>query len=455
MSLETFKQQLEKFVSTEIPEVIAIKGDWGVGKTYGWNKLLLDTTRGNRNIFERYSYISLFGINSLDSLKFSIFENIVDRELIGEQPSVETLKKSTTSLLKRLGRKSYQTFKASSIVSGFNPAIQSLFFLSLNKVLICIDDLERRGCNLEIKDIMGLVSLLKEKKNCKIVLLLNENEEGSGDYEVYKEKVIDIELEFSPTSAECASIAYEKNDFEFSTLAQLTQNLNIRNIRVLKKIERLVELAIPLMREYEEELQYQVIHSLSLYSWCYYCSRTNGDVPTIDYVTNISFTLFGIGEKEDDEEKIKWNSILQSYGYKMTGELDLVLAQAVKSGYFTDDDFHREATKKNKEILASKSENSFHQTWRLYHNSFDDNEGEVVNSLYNSLKENVHHVSLTNLNGTVTLFRELGYNDKASEIIDYYAESRRKETGLFNLNGNNFFWRCKRSRTSGKIYFYL
>lgn len=54
----------------------------------------------------RYSYVSLFGIKSLNDLKFTIFANTVTKEIIGENASLETFKENASSLFEKLGRKS-------------------------------------------------------------------------------------------------------------------------------------------------------------------------------------------------------------------------------------------------------------------------------------------------------------------------------------------------------------
>ncbi|MCA6518599.1 MAG: NTPase, partial [Pseudanabaena sp. M110S1SP2A07QC] len=104
MSIEIIKQQINKFVSHDTPEVIAIKGEWGVGKTYAWNTFLSDAQKENRVALKKYSYVSMFGINSLDAFKYAIFENVIDRELIGVGANVETFKQNTSSLLEKLTR---------------------------------------------------------------------------------------------------------------------------------------------------------------------------------------------------------------------------------------------------------------------------------------------------------------------------------------------------------------
>jgi len=440
MSIEVIRNQIEAFISSPTAEVMAIKGDWGVGKTYTWKKYLKNAKDSGHVGMERYSYVSLFGINSLDAFKYSIFENVVSKDLIGTEASIETFKENTSGIIESFGRKAINLFKGGPFLKGFSPAIESLSFLSLNKTIICIDDLERKGSKLDIKDVLGLVSLLKEQKNCKVVLLLNDGEDGLDDYVKYREKVIDIELKFDPTSDECTDIAYDGSGYHDDLLKEFTNKLGIRNIRVLKKIERLVNLSQQLTSDFEDEIKYQVVHSIALFSWCYYCSSSDEEVPPLSFVTKSGYSLFGIGDEKDEEEKEKkWKARIREYGYQLTDELDLLLAEAVRTGFFVERTFNIEASKKNGEILSAKSEGSFSDAWSLYHDSFDNNEEAVINGLYESFKKNFKHISLTNLNGTVTLFRELGEDDKATEIIDLYIKERRDETGLFNLKQNNFF----------------
>lgn len=438
MTIEIVKIQIQEFLNSDKPEVLAIKGAWGVGKTYSWNKFLLDAKAEERVALKRYSYVSLFGINSLNALKYTIFEHIIKREMIGAEASVDTFKDNATGLLEIMGRKSLSMFRGTSIIKNFTPAIESLSFLSLNNLLICIDDLERRGSGLSIKDVLGLVTQLKEQKKCKIILLLNDKEEGLEDYRKYREKVIDIELKFEPTAKESADIAFNGDTPVAELVSDLTQRLDIINIRVLKKIERLVVLAHPLIKEYESEIAYQVTHSIVLYSWCYYCSADGA--PSLDYVTNLGYDFWGIGDEEEkDDIKKKWKTTVSNYKYMQTDELDLVIAEAVRTGYIIEEKLKKEAAKKNDEILASKSSGSFSRAWRLYHDSFDSNKDEVISGLYESFMRNVKNITPINLNGTVRLFKELGESEKASKIIEHYINERQEEKELFNMEENNFF----------------
>jgi hypothetical protein len=433
MSIEVVKKQVHAFLKKDDPEVLSIKGDWGVGKTFTW-KQYLSQYKSDISL-NRYSYVSLFGINSIDDLKFAIFENIIKKELIGKEANLDTFKENTLSLFEKYSRKSSGFFSKNPITKGFAPALESISFFSLNKVLICLDDLERKGNKLEVKEILGLVSLLKEQKGCKVVFLLNDNEEGIEDYRKYREKVIDIELEFSPSPEECAETAFNGNDWLTNTLKELSLKLKIRNIRVLKKIQRLAKELFVITKEYEVEVKYQAIHSLVLFSWCFYCSKDNEDTPSLDYTTGRGYRSLGLGDKEEKSSKNKaWDSILRHYKYFVTDELDLEIKQAVMTGYFIEESVKERANSKNREVIASKAEGSFTKAWELYHYSLESNKDEVISALYSSLERNAEYISPMNLNGTVTLFRELGEDQKANEIIDIYIDKRKGTPAIFNLD---------------------
>jgi hypothetical protein len=436
MSIEIIKSQIQQFVRSPTSEVMAIRGGWGVGKTYSWNKFLFEEKQ--KIALKKYSYVSLFGLSSLDALKDSIFAQAIDTKLIGDGATVETFIDNTSSLLESYGRKFLDIVKESPRLKDFAGAIESLSFLSLNETLICIDDLERRGKSLCLGDVLGLVSLLKEQKKCKVVLLLNDSKGEMVEYHTYREKVIDLELEFAPTAEESALIAFDNSEPEMISLGRLTKKLNINNIRILKKIERLVRLIKPLLKGYEQEIMEQAIQSLTLFTWCYYCSSVGA--PPLDFVTSQRYRLKGIGVIQDEtEEHKKWKSILNDYGYELTDDLDLVLVDAVRTGYFVEAYIKREASKKDELIKAAISACSFTKAWDFYSDSFDDNLDEVISTIYASFMANIENISSLNLNATVIFFRELGEGAKATEMIDAFIEKRKEEKKIFDISRSNPF----------------
>ena len=89
MSIDLVRSEIERFLSTDEPEVICISGAWGVGKTFAWNTFLKDAQVRKKIALGRYSYVSLFGVNSLEEFKYSIFENSSNPQTLASSPALK------------------------------------------------------------------------------------------------------------------------------------------------------------------------------------------------------------------------------------------------------------------------------------------------------------------------------------------------------------------------------
>lgn len=96
MSVIQVEKALHDFAVKQMGSAIVLKGEWGTGKTHLWNSIIAN----HKSRFARanYSYVSLFGINSLADLKRSIFENTVPSRKAGDV----TTKDSVIDNLKKL-----------------------------------------------------------------------------------------------------------------------------------------------------------------------------------------------------------------------------------------------------------------------------------------------------------------------------------------------------------------
>ncbi len=435
MSIEIIQQQIERFLASEAPEVMSIMGSWGVGKTYAWNKYLVNAKNQRKIALSKYSYVSLFGINSLDDLKFAIFENTVERKLIGRRPSVESFKTNTSELLKTFGKKSLSLGPSPALLDHYHSMIDSLSYLSLGKAIICIDDFERKSKNIDAQDILGLISQLKEQKRCKVVLILNEENlcQGSSiDYVKLREKVIDTELRFNPNAADCIQIALN-DDRIGRLLGENIAKLQINNIRIIKKIEKLAGLLAPLLKDYDEQVFARALHSLTLLTWCYYSQ--SAEVPAYDFVLSRT-SAFGDLDNELPltTRQQGWSAILRRYDNYALDDFDLQVARLVENGYLHEADLQEAAAALQEKIFAARCEDSFQEAWRKFNESFEDNTQDVIHCLSESFQNNARYISPANLDGTVRLLRNLGKNRMATRIIDLYIEKREKDLELFNLD---------------------
>ena len=160
MSTELVKKELFQFLSSAVPEVLCIKGPWGVGKTYLWKKCLVDASSRNGGIaVGRCAYVSLFGVNSLEELKYSIFENTVKPEQIAAGASLDTLKAVVEST-EGLGRRHAWLLNLFPLTRNALAGAAPGLFLTVRNPIVCIDDLERKGNKLDAGDVLGLASQL-------------------------------------------------------------------------------------------------------------------------------------------------------------------------------------------------------------------------------------------------------------------------------------------------------
>jgi len=439
MTLSVVKAEIERFLRSEEAEVLVLKGGWGTGKTFTWKKLIAEFVSRESLPTIRYSYVSLFGVNSLQDFKFLLFQQSVPNSTIGNDPSISAFRENALGFSETFARKGFNWFAKLPILKDFSSEVRSLAFLSIKKTLVCVDDFERKAKELEARDVLGLISQLKEEKGCKVVLIMNDgglDEADFKEFEKYREKVIDIELGFDPNVEECISIGLDSEDELDRKLEPKLLKLGIKNIRVIFRIKRLIRIVLPHLREFEPEILDQAIHTIALFSWCYLSDDSVS--PNYDFVKNSGLKLMGLSDDEISDVEKAWSGILQDYGFISVDEFDLVLADVVETGYVNPNSFSNPLSALNAQLLANKGEKSFSEAWHHYHDSFDNNQEEVINLIYERFRENVKYISALNLNGTVSLLRELGRDDLADTCISHYIENRRDEPKLFDLDSYSF-----------------
>jgi hypothetical protein len=435
MSIAVLKQQIGRFLVTDSPEILSIKGAWGVGKTYAWNRYLESAKKQNRIALAKYSYVSLFGINSLAELKFAIFENMIERRAIGSLPTIDSFKSNTSDLHRTFGKKKLSFIPAGGGLDNNPFMLNSLAFLALERTLICIDDFERKGSAISAQDILGLLSQLKEQKNCKIVLILNDErlgDDSSADYNRLREKVIDTEVRFAPSSQDCVDIALQADKIG-TLLSAYIIKLKISNIRIIKKIERLARVLAAYLQSSDTPVLDRALKTLTLLTWCYYSQA--GDAPDYTYVLRRNSAFSDLDEQAVmSTQQQRWNAILRDYGNYALDDFDLQIAYLVENGHVAEKELMNEAMLWNEQYQLSHTNLSFQEAWDKFNESFDDNTQEVIDCLSGCFSTQARHINPVNLDGAVRLLRFLNKDKLASKIIDTYIQKRAEEVDLFNLS---------------------
>ena len=73
------KENLDDFLDSEFAGVIAIKGDWGAGKTYFVSHFLKEKGVLRSKLI---SFVSLFGLSSIDDVKRQILPSAISAKAL-------------------------------------------------------------------------------------------------------------------------------------------------------------------------------------------------------------------------------------------------------------------------------------------------------------------------------------------------------------------------------------
>ena len=230
-TVEKIEEKLLNLINQEDPFAIALTGEWGIGKTHFWKSFY----KKNHNKFKtnKYSYISLFGIDSLESFKYQIAINTHDTNQ--EKDDLSPLKKTFSYLIEKIDFPKLESkgFSLSITQSMINNLISD----SINNTVICIDDFERKSDKLDTREIMGIVNFLKEEKKCKIIMILHEKKSKESEiFAEYKEKVFDYILNMDNNLSIIKSMI--KNHEVMEVYERFYTSMGVKNLRFYTKANK-------------------------------------------------------------------------------------------------------------------------------------------------------------------------------------------------------------------------
>jgi hypothetical protein len=426
-ALALLRKEIFRFLKDPKPEVLCIRGKWGIGKTYTWEELLKQA--GKDVALQSYSYVSLFGLDTLDRFKSSIFENVIPIASIEVGPTMETLGENFKAMSK---------LALSAIKPGIGAIAEHAAFLSVREYIICIDDLERKGEKLRIIDILGLVSLLKERRKCKIVLILNDDalDKEKADFDKYSEKVIDASLLFEPTSSEATQIALKGTEQSDILMRESCQKLGIANIRILKKIERLVNDARPHLRPFDPRVLAQAVSTLVIFGWCVYAKQDD----LLSYMLNERYkSRYAMNDSKLTDEQKKFDDLLEAYPFGLVDAFDRVLLDGIQKGFFDDAKLVEEGQKLNDGYKNEKLRTAVQGPWDAYKDSFDDNTDEVCKGLMDAVMNYPDYAPTNYVDGAIMFLKLMGKPKEAQQILDDWMEVYKDQPrGFFDTKSGGF-----------------
>ena len=252
-NVEKIEHKLLELIDQNNSLAIALTGEWGIGKTYLWKKFYENhknyfvTHKKNNSkngkkenlIAKKYAYISLFGLDSLDSLKLAIATEV---QTISTDDSILNTDVSThfKKLFGFIGGGSTSS-TAGDLRFGINignKLITNIIMSHLKDTLVCLDDIERKSKNLPMSEVLGLVNYLKNERNCQVLMILHDEEsEDKVDFDTQKEKVFDEILILNDS---LSMVEKTVNDDEiFPIYEKFYQTMGVRNLRFYQRVQKI------------------------------------------------------------------------------------------------------------------------------------------------------------------------------------------------------------------------
>jgi hypothetical protein len=429
------ESEIRRFLADPNPEVLCIRGSWGVGKTFAWKKFLKAALTENSIALDGYSYVSLFGVSSIRDAKRAIFENQISLGL-AESPSATTVGKNLSRVL-GIGRRGLKAvFQALPFTRNAAEELANAAFGLVQNQIVCLDDLERLGQGLRVKDVLGLVSYLREEKNCKVALLLNREQMSDEDKKAFEEqleKVVDVEIEFAPTPTESVAIGLSEDFPLRAELEKVIVALSIANIRTIKRIERVTLSALRIVEDLHDNVRKQVVLTVAISTWA---KHQPTDAPPLDYIRRYNAYSAAWDEQKEgaDPQKKAWSNTLQTTGYALSDDLDICLIDGVEAGHFDPEGIRSAAAKVDTDHVQSERGTAYTSAWRLYHNSFQKNDDTVLDAMFEAVRHEPQAINPSNMSASIKLFRETGRDAQASEMVKLYIDAHSDDRNFFDLS---------------------
>lgn len=201
---------IRNYLSMESTGALMVSGEWGCGKTYHIEKVIIPTLRQ-----EGWNpvKVSLFGIESVNEMPLRIANNYKRPENNEVDGTKKEKKKSWLSSLgkEKAGKALAKGAQFASKISWLGNFVDVETLVNNNsgllyklipteKTVIILDDIERVIDIIDVHTLLGAINELVEQRGYKVVVIANNSymQQKSEAKLVFKEKVIEKTLVYEP-----------------------------------------------------------------------------------------------------------------------------------------------------------------------------------------------------------------------------------------------------------------
>ena len=293
MNIDELENTLnEKFI--KVYQNILITGEWGIGKTYAIKEYFQN---------KKTIYISLFGINTIEDFKNNLYTSFIFKfEKIAKELINNIILRTNIPL---------GTEKA-----NINSSISLRIFKDdINKVLkkqagnekliIIIDDLERKSSNLSMEVLLGVIEEFNTIDNIYTIIIANEKEIKKDNelYYSFKEKVIQKTINIDSYSQNAQNNLInnylerilenkenkENKEIYYKYIEEILKRYKIKNLRIIEKAMKFIEFIINKINN--KNLTEHEIKNILISSLLITIEKINLEIETKHTINNVDFLM--------------------------------------------------------------------------------------------------------------------------------------------------------------------
>lgn len=400
--MENFEENVVSFLKHNEKKVLVIKGQWGVGKTFKWCEII------NKHFssfdFSNYSYVSLFGLDGLKELQSSVFYNSRTTNPDSKSSTIKSNLKKVGSVVKNIPQ-----------VSKYANAMSAIENSLVNDYLICIDDLERKPEKLSMSTLLGYVSNLSNSSNCKVVLIFNDdtlNDKDKIEIDRYREKVIDLELEYSPNPTNNIDIEFSGHPCR-NLICKIFKSENLRNIRIINHIKWNIDGLMSFIEHSEEAVKHDLLSTIAILTYVHHEPSINIRAHEIERV--FSYLL----NKEENDKNLQKRISALGYIYYEDHEAEII--NYIENGWMSEDVFSENISRLNQRQIENNISSRLTEVWGFYNNNFLSTSDDVISGLEGFLQEHLGSISVRELHPILDTLSELKEDFNKDFWIDNYV----------------------------------
>lgn len=462
MTEQQIKEEVLRYLKDESYQyAILIDGEWGSGKTYFVNNILIKEIKKQEEKTEKprsVKYISLYGCRRIEDIQENIAWSFAEN---ARKKIVDKMKWRKTGN-KISGNVILSSQKIGNIIMKKFLPDDSLYkissdWLNLGAYIFVFDDLER--CDCPINEVFGFINELVEHENTKVILVANEKElfgvadidnlelqyqlsldnriqwpkrennflgyhsdssnksvisfnemerrrgllfpvkEANSDYKKIREKLIGVTLKYDPDIPHIISEIIDKSKIDSALKEKLRQKKN----------------------SFEASMGYY--HHRNLRTFQFFLSKVSylweklqkGDMEE-EYFDRISEQIISETFKQSEKYKSNYKQQIEGYTWPVSeaDEKFLSIKKYVETGTYEDDRFVQEIMDFQKELQSKiESDDPYYLIYDQYYLHTQEWCEMQLEELFKRLESNKYPITFySKIVVTIQKLLDLGFDEK-------------------------------------------